>query len=73
MTVRINDPRTAEWNHDTRCSDRDVAQARASELRRERGTFAPDGGRVRWRVRPCRECHGFFVVRERQKVDRKLL
>jgi hypothetical protein len=56
----------------SRCSsDVDAVRRRRDALREEHGRTDEHGRPLRWRVRPCRQCGGFYIVRELRGVGKR--
>lgn len=61
--------RGPHWNHAKKCRP-SHAQATflQQELKRRYGVHSSNGLYIRWRVRACSVCSGFYVSRELRKV-----
>lgn len=53
-------PHSRFWDHGRRCMVKDLAKASAAQYRRELPSKV-GGQRIRWRVRLCPVCGGFYV------------
>jgi hypothetical protein len=78
-TVRVMpSPKSIRWDHRVKCFKlRSAAERARDNLRLEQGTEV-NGHPVRWRIRPCRRCGGWYIDRyfrertaERAAIDEK--
>lgn len=61
-------PKSPNWNHEARCfKDRDIADYARHQLKTEIGMFIQSKGRVRWRVRTCPVCQGFYICCDKRQ------